>query len=188
MGVKVKVGARGAGVVEGLLGIVQHRVQRQEKQEDEFREFRNRLREAIYKGQSKFVEPTEEAIAALLSGQPFQGQEFRPRRSISFDPSTLGVEEYADVDISPGIKRRYAGPQYGGISYDTGQPIIIPRNFPSSGTGGNLPGFGIGTVGLAQSDPRITQRINELMARGMPREQVAYFLRQKGIDPSSYGL
>jgi len=38
------------------------------------------------------------------------------------------------------------------------------------------------------ADPTIQQRIHDLRARGMPDQQIADFLVEKGIDPSIYGL
>lgn len=37
-------------------------------------------------------------------------------------------------------------------------------------------------------DPNIQQRISDLRARGMPDQQIAAYLLDKGIDPSIYGL
>lgn len=41
---------------------------------------------------------------------------------------------------------------------------------------------------VPQKDARVTQRINELKAKGWKDEDIAEALRQKGIDPSLYGL
>lgn len=104
-----KVGARGEGAVSALLDIVQHRRERQEKQEDDFRAFRQRLFESGVKGELAGVEPTEELLNSMLSGTPFQGTPFRTRQPFSIRPEDLRAGESVSFRDQHGLTRSVRG-------------------------------------------------------------------------------
>lgn len=72
-----KVGARGEGAVSALLDLVQRRQTQREEEETEFRKFRQHMTELGVRGMIPGIEPSEEFMAAMISGGPFQGQAFR---------------------------------------------------------------------------------------------------------------
>ena len=61
-----------------------------------------------------------------------------------------------------------------------------PYGEEAEAVGGENPRFP--AVGRVDSTDPVATRIEELRAQGMPDEQIAGFLSQKGIDPQEYGL
>ena len=108
-----KVGARGEGLVSGLLDFVQRKQAKQEAQDEEFRKFRYEMQKAVLERPD--VSP--DYLNAILTGQPTTG--LKPITSTTINPANLTPGQTFTQKVAGGTLTTQ-----GGYAFPTDLPTL----------------------------------------------------------------